>query len=419
MINMLFKNDLNLKLYDKLVLLILVVLTSGASVILDNDFLLLIIFFFLVAGFTFRRRTFDPFIGAIILVWFIINLISYSVQGTVLNWNLFFGVIVKFMIPYLGIKIIGSNFWQNFEHIIFRLTIICIPLFLLDTVFPSFFNSLVTVFRPITSEVFYEKAIQENYWYGFFYTNSGRDDFRNSGFMWEPGAFAMIIIIAIIYNWITKGVFINKRILLYFIGLITTFSTAGFISLAILLMVFFLNSRKFHVKLFSLLTIILILIYFGGLEFMAPKIQQSIEAAEKGRVYEQGYGDRLEVNRLSYFMINFRKSLELISGYGIVPDTDTYLSHQKIVGVNGLGDILLMWGWVGLTFVIVSLHKFINFFSSIKFKKTLGVLLLTSLLVVFFSNPIERNPILFLLIFSPYIIRNHFSNFVSENEASI
>jgi len=60
----------------------------------------------------------------------------------------------------------------------------------------------------------------------------------------------------------------------------------------------------------------------------------------------------------------------------------------------------MMWGWLGLLFVITAVYKFCNRPYHIKL---ITILLSTSILITFFSNPIENNLILFLVVLTPYI----------------
>ena len=404
---------------DKIILILIIILMSGASFLNEQDAVLIAIFFFLATLMIIQKKKLDNFMVGICLLWLVINISSFLYNNTSFPFNTFIGYIIRLMIPYFALKLIGSSFWEKLEKIIFKLAIITLPIFTLNIIFPDFFHSLKPIFEPLTSEVFYQKETQSNYWYSFFYTHIGRGDIRNSGFMWEPGAFAMVMVLMIIYNWSAKGFYFSRKIFIYSLLILTTLSTAGYLSLTILFSAFFLKTRKLHISVFAGILITLFFLYSNSLDFIGPKIDSFLNDTQKNIIYEQGYGDRYEANRISYFLINFSKSLNLPTGYGVVEDVESFFAVQKVVGVNGLGDILLMWGWVGLFFVVVSIYRFCLKIGYSRISTGGKILFSFAILIVFFSNPIERNPILFLIIFTPYIFKHKVYVLNQRNAPSI
>lgn len=395
---------------DKFILVIIIMMMSGASFLNDYDEFLIAIFAFLCAAMIIRKKRIDSLIIVVSVLWVSINIIAFLYNETSFNPSTFIGLFFWLLIPYFGLRLIGGTFWDKLESLIYKMALLTIPIFILNLILPEIFNSLKPIFEPLTSDTFYLKETQSDYWYSFFYTHSGREGIRNSGFMWEPGAFAMVLLLMIIYNWCTKGFKFNTRIIVYSLLIFTTFSTAGYLAFALLLISYLMKTRKMHVSIFSIIALVLFLSISSTLDFLGPKIDTFLNETQNNIIYEQGYTDRYEANRVSYFLINFAKSLELPTGYGIVEDRQSFFSVNKIVGVNGLGDILLMWGWLGFTFVLISTYKFCTIISAKKNSGYTIFLLGTAILITFFSNPIERNPILFLIIFTPYIItfKEHF-----------
>jgi hypothetical protein len=384
---------------DKFILIILIILISGASILSDfNESLVVVLFIFIIIS-IYRKIRIDNIILLIILFWILINLFSILNISTAFSSNEFFGIIFRLIIAYLGIIIIGNNFWDKFENIVYTLVLISLPIYLLNLLFPDLFNSLTPIFKPITSQIFYRKENQSNYWYSFFYTNSGREEIRNAGFMWEPGAFAMMILITIISNWIKNGINLNKRILIQIVALITTLSTMGYISLSLLIVTYFIHIKKTFILTFILISLILFNFSVDSLNFIGPKITSYLEEYDSNTMYEQGYSDRLEANRILYFSLCIEKSIRYPFGYGVLKDEEYNLNAIKIVGVNGLGEILLAWGWLGFVLVLISIFKFC---SSINFNLFLTFILALVILICFFSNPIERNIIFFIVVLTPY-----------------
>ncbi|WP_324721863.1 hypothetical protein [Salinimicrobium sp. HB62] len=390
---------------DKFILVIIVIMMSGASLLNDHDELLIIIFTLMGSAMLARKQRINPFIIGVIVLWLFINIISFLYNETGLSLNTFLGYLLRLLIPFFGLKLIGITFWEKLENLIYKMALLTIPIFILDLIFPEIFNALKPIFEPLTSNTFYRKESQSSYWYSFFYTHSGREGIRNSGFMWEPGAFAMVLVLMIIYNWCTKGFRFSKRVWIYSILIITTFSTAGYLALAFLLVAYVQKAKKLHVSVISMVLLIVFVLVGRSMDFLGPKIERFLSETENNILYEQGYSNRYEANRVAYFLINLTKSIELPTGYGVVEDKESFFSVQKIVGVNGLGDILLMWGWLGLLFVLFSIFKFCSAISTVNLSYFTIFLLSIAILITFFSNPIETNPILFLVVFTPHIFK--------------
>ncbi|NVJ48607.1 MAG: hypothetical protein HWE07_15840 [Cytophagia bacterium] len=392
---------MKIKFFHNLIIIFTIIFISGASILSQDDIYQIIFFVVLLGVAILKKIQLNKFFLLILIFWFLINLVAIIFISTPFYIYGFLGVIIRFSIAYLSLKIIGSElFWMKLENIIFKLTFISLPIFLLNILFPQEFSSFVTLFKPITNEIFYAKEIQSNYWYSFFYTHTGRPEFRNAGFMWEPGAFGMMIVIFVGFNWVKFGFSFDKRIIVYFLALITTFSTAGYLAFSLLFMAFTIYTKKFYLAIFA----IGIFIIFSGLilnlEFLLPKINLYLENVANQEVYFQSHTDRIEANRVLYFYFNFLKIIEYPIGYGVLEDKNSFLNPIKTVGVNGLGEILYTWGWLGLFYVVKNIIVFFKIDNKICLT---SLLIAVACLVTFFSNPIENNIILPLLIFTPLI----------------
>ncbi len=123
----------------------------------------------------------------------------------------------------------------------------------IKTIFPSFINDAGLLVR--------------NYIFTFHFEDHIAGSKRNTGIFREMGVFQFHINIAIIFLWFTT--YFNKfKILISFIliiGLITTFSSAGYITFIIILISFLFKQKKLilgkmNIKNFTLISFILCLI---------------------------------------------------------------------------------------------------------------------------------------------------------------
>jgi hypothetical protein len=365
-------------------------------------FMLFIIFVFM-HGFKI-----DRFFYYIIFIWFLINIFASYFNSTGFNFNAVLGYLVGLGIPYFILKIVGPSFWQKFEKAIFAFTIISTIIYIFNLIFPAFFISLSDFFQPITADVFKERY--PLYWTSIIYTHSYDSntpvdivDVRNSGFMWEPGAYAMILAIAILYNLYTNGFVISKRILIYTLILAITFSTTGYICLFVLLIMYLIKTRNYFLWFCFAVLIIIGFSYLIKLDFLGPKLEKYITEQDTGVMgYKQSIGI-YEVNRLAAFIIKVYQWTAYPLGYGVVADEKV---KGIVDGVNGIGDILFRWGVIGIVFLFMSLNRFLKYLSiSDNTSRSNYYFSMLVIFIFFFSNPIELHPLLFFIVFTPYIFK--------------
>lgn len=81
---------------------------------------------------------------------------------------------------------------------------------------------------------------------GFAVMPTGMGIIRNYGITWEPGAFALLICIAIYCQIVGYKTLNRKRIIINIIALITTFSTMGFVVLAAIILITRFRTSAVH-----------------------------------------------------------------------------------------------------------------------------------------------------------------------------
>ena len=340
-----------------------------------------------------RKKEINPKLFLIILVFFIVNIAGMIYANNVFS---FFTVakisITLIVLPYLLIKIFGAGLWVKVEKIVYILTIISLPLFLINVIFPQYFNELLPIFRYFTRDVFHKFDHSNPYWSAIVYVNAIADGglYRNSGFMWEPGAFAMIIIWAMSFNWLTNGMKIDKKFIIYFLALVTTFSTAGYLALFILFNAYYIRKLTFKNIAILIVSSIFFAIYIYQLDFMGKEINSYLQATRDNvLIYNRDYG-AIKVNRIHVLIFDFARVIKYPFGYG-------YGNDSEIVAVNGLSSLLVMWGIPIFVYLIILIRRYFsiyNFYNLNGFSRTMFLL---SLLVMFFSNPIDRTIFVYLI----------------------
>jgi hypothetical protein len=343
------------------------------------------------------------------ILWLIINYMCMLFLGANLPIERIAHYFVTlFLLPLIVLMTIGETFWLRFEKIVYTLTKISIPLFLLNNLFENTFNKLGLIFHTLT----YGRLALGDYWSALIYVNAIRDNIgnylRNSGFMWEPGAFAMMIIICIILNWLNNGIRFNGRFLIYFIALLTTYSTAGYFALSFLFITKFLDKIKLINLILIAISISIFYIYVYNLDFVGAELNVYLEAY-KEKAY--GYDERnmaFKGNRFVGAYFDVLQTIKYPLGYGVITKSDYFESGFEITGVSGLSNLLKMWGIPGFIYLMVLLWRFIKS-QNIKINTSRRVLIILycSLLIMFFSNPIQRNTLIYLMLISAILFNSN------------
>ena len=177
---------------------------------------------------------------------------------------------------------------------------------------------------------------------------------RNAGFLHEPGGFAVLLILSISINLCTKKYIFCAKNLLYILCLLTTFSTAGYLSLFLLLVLFFSINKRFNfVSSTAILFIVVIsLLAFERLDFMQYKITHQMETQIDKSLNEHTTGR----------IYGFRKSVYVATKYPlygrglIAASKPTDSSDPEYTGY-GWGNFVCRYGLIfGLIFMIIFIY---------------------------------------------------------------
>jgi hypothetical protein len=390
--------------YD-FIILILIFNISQASV-LNSRFVPFALGVILIVINFFKNKKYNRSFITLTAIWLGINLLAaVLLTGNIPILRIIIDTVNLLFLPYLLLSLIGMRFWKRFESIVYLLTLISLPLYALNIIFLDFFNSLWPFFRAITSESFGEIY---PYWTSFFYVNAIGDPsntlMRSSGFMWEPGGFAMIIIWAIIYNLRNNGNKFDKKIIVYIIALITTFSTAGYLAIIFIVMSVYLKRLTLPNLIVISVLMVFYFTYVYKLGFMSEKINSYIVGYQDNELIYDKEGGYIKVNRLRGAYYDFQETLKFPIGYGVINKSDISATKVIIYGTNGLGSLLVMWGFPIFIYLMVLIRRYINVIGPDKIKLIPSNLLLTSLLIIFFSNPISHNVLIYLIFFTPLVM---------------
>lgn len=202
---------------------------------------------------------------------------------------------------------------------------------------------------------------------------------RNCGPFWEPGAFQGFINLSFFLNTINSTLN-KKRLLLYIITLITTFSTGGYIVMLINLFIYFMNITAIRVSSKIIISIILLIVsinLINNLDFLGNKISS-------------------DTGRLGVSFYDLSDGLYLLFGYGLGEES---IARSQIQSVSSIYNMVKYVGVIGL---FMYLFKIINGIKSIN-----NYIFLLIITLILMNEPfISIGPFWWCIPFIPVLFSN-------------
>jgi hypothetical protein len=201
--------------------------------------------------------------------------------------------LLVFYIPFLIFRISGISFFKYFINVLYVISIYTSFLWLLQS-FSSSFDNLLRIAINSAFKLNWTATPRSL----FFFTPAWNDEllisnlgvYRNSGLFHEPGAYAVFLIVGIVMNALLNGKIFDRKNIVFMICTLSTFSTAGYLTLFIIVSVF-LYKMKFSplIRLPLLLVFIIIsLRVFQAEEFLQQKIATQYEEQTYSAKYNLG-----------------------------------------------------------------------------------------------------------------------------------
>lgn len=211
---------------------------------------------------------------AIISIWSIAIVIKEQLFNAEELSYIFF-LYYAIIIAYIHVQIYGKRLFIYYEDILVKICFISFIIWLIAVAIPG----TASIFR-----LFPETSYGNNILYLFCWMDPTKGQvssgiIRNAGCSWEPGRFAIMILLAIFLNLSRKGINFkqNKNIYILLATILSTQSTTGYSIVLILYCIFLLKS--FSLSNIILIIFILIPIIYGTLSlgFMGSKIKAQLD----------------------------------------------------------------------------------------------------------------------------------------------
>ncbi|TZF84453.1 hypothetical protein FW774_05510 [Pedobacter sp. BS3] len=333
-------------------------------------------------------------IGFLILCLAVIC-IQYTITGVFMLGSVKFILILT--VVYYMIREYKAYFMESLMQVVYGLVLITVPFYIVQLLDPGLLKSLLAPFNFSFAEQARSGGI-----YVFFFNLNPFTLFRNSGFMWEPGAFGGILLFLIIYEYVRNDKQINRKIVVLSLYALTTISTTTYLALLLFACLILLKkNRKQPVVLFvSLSVFVLAAIETYNLPFMGSKINSYLNNNTDYTTIDEningGYTTGSSIGRFAGLLI-VMKRLEKspVVGNGWDNDYSDLGLSDKWSNPNGLASVLGKFGILGVAFLVYGLYSFVSY--SKKGMVLEEAVLVLILLFPVFSNPFESNIIMWVL----------------------
>lgn len=284
-----------------------------------------------------------------VLPWALLNILLYIFQT--LSFEAYDVTIVqllylllRLMVPAMYLCLIGREYYKFFVKVLYVYALISFVFWGIELIVPqlgSYLRTLAIWFSSRTGTLIVDyKNISLFLAYTFTTTSKYSTIARNAGPFWEPGAFAVYIAVALVLLFLHTRSIRNKYILVFSLAMLTTQSTAGYLTLFIFY-IWAITSSRTRYK-----TLVLIFIVFAsyGITISAPFMNRKISDV----YYEESTRSLSGVT--SGRIYSARKSINSLwqhpfIGRGISRRT-AYEEDSEFYGTYGIIDIPARFGLI-------------------------------------------------------------------------
>jgi hypothetical protein len=381
---------------------------SGISFFSGNETFLFLVFFLNLLLFLYKKEKIEN--GFFFFLFFFIFLtIAQLIWFSDGNFKSTIGFLLRIIVAYLVIKNC-SNFLSSFLRLLFFLSLASIFFYLFFLIFPSIEEAL------FVNKHFWDDPATNEYKKSLIIYNIFREPLfgsdslglfglpRNSGPFWEPGAFGGYLTMGIAFEMILFRKF-SKRVFIFLIALLSTFSTAGYMAITLFFLLYFLfleTNQKRKLLIFPTLVagaFFLIL----NVDFLAIKITEQVKGFEEDQIYNtQSDND----TRLGSTVLDF-KDFQRSPIFGTGPSNETRYGKKEVLFMrtNGLTDLVVRVGLLGFLFICWTFFRSLkNYFSEngMSPPKTSAYILVFITFLISLSETYFNMPFFWSLFFLQY-----------------
>lgn len=374
-------------------------ISSGFRLIKDIIYLCLLLY---LVFYSFKNK--KKYNGKIFLIIILLSFLQLLTMIINLDDNInYFRNIFLFVLSYIIISLFSfEKFSHSFVKVMSFLGLSSLFTYFITIVYPSIINYLPVIYNKYAAygNFFYMNIIRLNQSESWYVR-------RNWGIFREPGVFALYCLIAlIIVLFYNKNEKLDvKKIIILSISIISTFSTAGFITLALLFIIYILfSSINIKKKFIALIVILPFLILTINSPILKKTLFDKIE-----------YRNGSFVSRTSSILINLKGfSQNPLVGIGeekisnlFRGDVIEFLGNKITMdenNTNTLLKILSKYGIICFSIVLLGLFKY---FLKLTKSKINAILLLILFIIATSNEDISYSTLFFVFMLYGYKKNNN------------
>ncbi len=311
-----------------------------------NKYLLGLLFYVVLVSIH-RKKNFFFKQNVKILVMFYILLVIQSMLYDGFSLALIYIPLISFYLPFLILQLVGLSFFKYYVKILYVIALITTPIWLLQSLIPLVDNVLrlgSEFILPYSwgsvprSLIIYTAAWTDEMF------NSSFGLYRNSGAFHEPGAYGVFLNLAIVINTFITGKLFERKNLIFTLCLLTTFSTAGYITFFVIIIAYLMQLKiNIGIKGFAVISFFLISFsIYQSEDFLQAKVQEQL--ADQTYVAKNNLG-RYDAHSGRFYA--FYTSMQLFQEHPYFGRGILYATSEKASGeMNAQGSYT--YGFMGV-----------------------------------------------------------------------
>ena len=392
-----------MKKYTNYILLILLIAVSGFEYFyLNEEWISIGLILSLIT--VYSRRLYnrlDKKALYIILLFIVLEFVQFLFLGG-FRLRPIIGTFARLFFAYFVILILNGEILKAYIKVISIFSIISLMFYILYYLFPGLVSDIIAFSKIHIKPVFSVKETFNSYYKPniiiFAFHGFELLPMRNSGPFWEPGAFAIYLNLALVFNLMNEKKLTSFKSLLFIITILTTLSTSGIVTLMFIIIVY--NYFKTRKRLISLLLIPLLVLFslsvFFRTEILYDKINTNISLSEVTTTSRFGSAKE-DINLFQKNpIIGYGRNTEATYGKTILYSRAT---HRN----NGLTRIFVQYGVFALVILYMIMKSMRNITYMYIRDKYYFLLPFTVILLSSFSQNIFQYPFFMGLMFMQFI----------------
>ncbi len=344
---------------------------------------------------------------SIIVGFVILELLQAIVFGNFVAISIL-NIILRLLLAYIVVQLCGTRFIKSYIHVMYIISVIALIIWIIVAFSPEIEQTLISkvanvYFTPLFDQADILYKASPTILVFNLHPIAREIIYRNSGPFWEPGAFAVFLNLSLSLNLVRERSLVARKNLFFIVAILSTFSTAGFLTLFITIIGFVLtNSLKPSRYVFVILIIGVGSYMYESIDFLSNKVIDNVLTASETSSSRFGSAVRDLTDLMNSPLIGYGRRAENRFGnlatnaaLNLREDLDSEI-HRN----NGLTFLFVTYGLPGAALYLFILFMFFKRFCQLaNYPRLYAWFAFAALLCSGFSQGIFDRVLLFALLF--------------------